>query len=330
MNKMVSIIVPVYNAASYLNGCIDSILSQDYTDIELILVNDGSTDNSDMICLQYKERDSRVIYLSNENFGVSETRNLGLKNASGEYIMFVDSDDKLSPKAITKMISAAKEKDSDLVIGGYEIDYGNSRMPIHIDSVGLTGKTEIAQYFCVHFLEAIASSVWGKLYKRELINCEFNKDLTMGEDLLFNLGYIKNINSLKAINETVYKYNRTNPNSLVKNYKQGYYEQDKQVCLEWVGWMAEVGVKNRTQIYYHISRSFMTCLLSIVDGDKKAAKDKLFTLIDDDLIFSITQSVHMYNNFQKLMLKCASKKKVELLILLTRVYIKLKNILKGG
>ena len=113
---MISIVVPVYNAEKYLNRCVDSILSQTYTDIELILINDGSTDSSGELCKKYAESDSRVKYFSKENEGPGVTRFLGAQKATGEYICFVDSDDYLSEDALEVLLSSFLDG-VDCVIG---------------------------------------------------------------------------------------------------------------------------------------------------------------------------------------------------------------------
>ena len=113
---MVSIIVPVYNSSKYLRKCIDSILEQSYKELEILLIDDGSTDDSRTICEKYASDDVRVIYKRKKNGGVSSARNQGLALAKGEYIIFVDSDDFLEKEIIEKAIDEIKEKDVDLVI----------------------------------------------------------------------------------------------------------------------------------------------------------------------------------------------------------------------
>ena len=119
--RLVSVVVPVYNAAEYVEGCIDSILAQDYTNIELILINDGSVDMSGEICENYAAKDSRVVYRYQNNSGVSTARNHALSIAIGDYVIFIDSDDKLKPEAIRTMIQALEAEDADLCVCGYEI-----------------------------------------------------------------------------------------------------------------------------------------------------------------------------------------------------------------
>ena len=111
---MISIIVPVYNKENYLKRCIESILQQDYSDFELILVDDGSTDNSSDICKRYSNVDSRIHYFSQKNGGVSSARNFGLANSHGDYIAFVDPDDYIHPELMSSLMNCLKEEDADI------------------------------------------------------------------------------------------------------------------------------------------------------------------------------------------------------------------------
>ena len=115
----VSVVVPVYNSEKFLEYCIQSILNQTYTNIELILVNDGSTDNSLNICAKYKLEDDRVVVINQKNMGVSVARNNGIIHATGEYLQFVDSDDFVDINMTEKLIYAAKENKASMVICGY-------------------------------------------------------------------------------------------------------------------------------------------------------------------------------------------------------------------
>ena len=117
--ELISIIVPVYNAEKYLQKCLDSILEQTYQNLEIIIVNDGSTDNSGQICHEYEQKDSRIIYMEKENGGVSDTRNTGLDRMTGSYVTFVDSDDWLEPNYVQFLYEKLIEHQADIVVGNY-------------------------------------------------------------------------------------------------------------------------------------------------------------------------------------------------------------------
>lgn len=123
-NPTISVIVPVYNASAYLNKCIDSILAQTYRDFELILVNDGSTDDSLAVCNKYAEADSRIIALNKENGGQGTARNAALDRACGEYIAFVDADDSVKPEMLEQMLKALRQTESDMAVCGIAVDNG--------------------------------------------------------------------------------------------------------------------------------------------------------------------------------------------------------------
>ena len=139
MRPMVSIIVPVYNAEQYLRRCVDSILNQEYTDFELFLVNDGSTDSSGDICEEYGDKDHRVIVIQKENTGVSDSRNLALDRARGKYLQFLDSDDWITPDATRLFVRAAEEYGCDMVISDFYRVVGERLSPKG-DTAGLLGR----------------------------------------------------------------------------------------------------------------------------------------------------------------------------------------------
>ena len=116
---LVSIIVPVYNAQSHLSRCLESICGQEYKNLELIVINDGSKDKSLPVCEEFRKKDSRILQEDKANSGVSDTRNLGLKLASGKYVQFVDSDDDIDPAFTEHLVAAAEQNTADLVIAPY-------------------------------------------------------------------------------------------------------------------------------------------------------------------------------------------------------------------
>lgn len=115
--SLISVIVPVYNVEKYLRPCVESILEQTYKNIEVILVNDGSTDKSKAICLELAEKDKRISYYEKANSGLSDTRNVGLEKAKGEYIAFVDSDDLLAPNAVRTLYELCRKYDTGIAVG---------------------------------------------------------------------------------------------------------------------------------------------------------------------------------------------------------------------
>ncbi len=155
----ITVAVPIYNREKTLEKCIDSILNQSYGDFELLLINDGSRDNSEKICLDYAEKDSRIRYISRENGGPSAARNLALSEAKGEYLCFVDSDDYIDSDALEYMISCARADDADIVICGYIIEKGKDAQKVTYE--GLHPENPIIELKAKNLID----SPCNKLYK---------------------------------------------------------------------------------------------------------------------------------------------------------------------
>lgn len=200
----VSVIVPVYNACATLERCIDSILSQSFTDFELILVDDGSTDSSGIICRSVAAEDSRMKVISKPNGGVSSARNAGLDSASGRYVAFCDSDDEVCTDWLKDMYEAAS--DTGLAVCGYEICSAESpavKMSLEFRS---DDKAEILQTL----LKArLLQFVWNKLFARSVIEksgLRFDETMRIFEDEYFVLGYLASSTDVVCVPVTGYRY----------------------------------------------------------------------------------------------------------------------------
>ena len=170
MRPMVSIIVPVYNAEQYLRRCVDSILNQEYTDFEVFLVNDGSTDSSGDICEEYGNKDTRVIVIQKENTGVSDSRNLALDRARGKYLQFLDSDDWITPDATRLFVRAAEEYGCDMVISDFYRVVGERLSPKgDIEEEGVLTQEEFAAHMMENPADFYYGVLWNKLYRRDLV-----------------------------------------------------------------------------------------------------------------------------------------------------------------
>lgn len=194
----VSIIIPIYNAEKYLSRCIDSILNNDYKNIEIILMNDGSTDNSKFICEYYCEKYNKFIRLyNNKNQGVAITRNKGLKYASGEYVMFIDNDDWIDSNYISTYVKELKDSNYDAIYGGYK--RVNSEKKI-LDEVILSPDIEFSKYKVV--------APWAKIYKVSFLkdnNIVFLNS-NIGEDIYFNFQVINHSSKIKIIDNSGYNW----------------------------------------------------------------------------------------------------------------------------
>lgn len=202
MNELVSIIVPIYNSEKTIKRCIDSILSQNYKHIEIILINDGSTDSSELICRKY--HDTRIKFINQKNQGVSQARNTGIKNSQGKYICFVDADDYLDRNHIKIMYETLINDNSDMVITNfYQITKDKTYKNTQINNYCNCNIIE-----CIYdiYSNCMLNQPWNKLFKRTKILHLFSKDMSLGEDLIFNIDYINQIKRISVINEYTYYY----------------------------------------------------------------------------------------------------------------------------
>ena len=225
---LVSIIVPVYNIEQYLQECIESILNQVYENYEVILINDGSTDNSLQICNELSKNNKNIKVLDKANSGPSSARNEGIKVAKGKYISFIDGDDMISEYMIEKMVSLAEFNQADVVICGYEtFPNGKKSYFNYYSDKPLTPYEFIKYNKKIHSHGDLCFS-WRYVYKKELIdskNIKFNEDIKIGEDVIFNLEVIMESNRICTINDTLYYYRTNRVNSLMRTPYKPFLEE---------------------------------------------------------------------------------------------------------
>ena len=210
---LITIIVPVYNTEAYLPRCLDSILGQSFTDYELLLVDDGSTDGSGAICDAYAEKDGRIRVLHKENGGVSSARNLGIDNAKGQWLYFVDSDDEILPDGLVTLVDAASDE-VDVVMGGYEDvdEQGNKSCQTNENrSLRLSKRQSVTTLYTGYGLYYYYMGYpWMRLFRNELVKqfgLRFDVDIAIKEDSLFVMQYVCRSNGItQYITKPVYRY----------------------------------------------------------------------------------------------------------------------------
>lgn len=283
MGELVSIIVPVYNAEVYLKECIDSLVRQTYTNLEIILVDDGSTDTSGHICDMYEKNYNNISVFHIKNSGVSHARNIGVSKACGEYIFFVDSDDLLETYYINNFMR--KElNEIDFVGGGFlkRFEEGND---VKIEM--LEGKLKLEEFkeriykmLPVHYI-----SVWGVRYKKSIIqqyHITFCTNLRLGEDIRFNLQYLEKVNTIYMMKNSGYIY-RMVLGSQMHQYEVNRLEniRDEAQILEK---FLNVGdLYYRLKYYYwHSALAHYYKYYNIADGqEKKDIKKKIRETYED-------------------------------------------------
>lgn len=213
MEPKVSIIVPVYNAQEYLKRCVDSILSQDYRDFELLLMDDGSKDASGEICDAYAQQDGRVRVVHKENTGVSDTRNQALELARGTFLQFLDSDDWIVPEATRLLVRSMEEYNCDMVISDfYRVSGERLAQKGDIEEDKVMSRQEFASYMIENPADFYYGVLWNKMYRRSIIeeyHIRMDTSISWCEDFLFNLEYILHANVFYALQAPVYYYVKT-------------------------------------------------------------------------------------------------------------------------
>lgn len=203
---MVSVIVPVYKSEQTLERCVNSLLAQDYEDIEILLIVDGPPDGSGILADKLAQTDARIRVIHQVNQGVSKARNCGISEAKGEYIRFLDSDDFVEEHSISPMVEALERGGSDLVIAGFHHLYFGDKIAKLPGITGTFTVSEAAEEMKMLYTGGFLNMPWNKLFRADKIKDRFPTDRTLGEDLLFNMQYILEAEKLSVIDDCVCEY----------------------------------------------------------------------------------------------------------------------------
>lgn len=232
----ISIVVAVYNAEKTLKKCVDSLLNQTYKNIEIILVNDCSKDNSLDICNEYSKANDNVKVISNErNSGVSDTRNNGIDNSTGEYICFVDSDDYVESNYIEVLYYYYQKYNTVPICGFVYHDEYNHAKPVKYSWSGNEELVSLGEAFRLKS-ELYLTALWNKLFDRRLIvekNIRFDTNISVGEDLRFSIEYFdkNNISEVYVLKKPLYHYMKLSGNSLISGFVDDFDRERESLLL---------------------------------------------------------------------------------------------------
>lgn len=286
MNDLISIIIPVYNVEKYLDKCIDSVVNQTYTNLEIILVNDGSTDNSPAICNNWADKDNRIKVISKENGGLSDARNAGLAAANGEYIAFADSDDYIEPDMYEKLINTIYQTESDIALCKFRYVYETEQY-----SVCSADSFDITEYSAFNAMSALIDDrirqvVWNKLYKTQLIKDILFDAGKFHEDEFWSYKVIGKASKIAEIDYTGYNYLQRENSIMNKRYSIRRLDALEAKCLrqsyldsEYPG-LSEKGRINL--IFFAIYNGQMT-LKYLKKSEKKSAFIQLKKCINKNI-----------------------------------------------
>ena len=286
MNPTVSIIVPVYNAEATISRCIESIITQEYTNFELLLVDDGSRDASGSICDQYADKDSRIRVMHKENTGVSDSRNQALDQARGTYIQFLDSDDWITPNATRLFVDTATHYHCDLVIADFYRVVGE-RVSVKgdIEDDCVMTQEEFASHMVENPADFYYGVLWNKLFRRDIIekyHLRMDTNISWCEDFMFNLEYIRHAEIFYALQIPIYYYVKTKGSLASQGMNISKTIRMKLMVFEYYNNFykhvldEEDYEKNRLQIYRFLidAAGDGTVPPSILPGSKKLGEER--------------------------------------------------------
>jgi len=283
---LISVIIPVYNTSKYLRKCLNSVINQTIQEIEIIIVNDGSTDNSLSICKEYSVLDNRVIIIDKENAGLEKARKTGIEKAKGIYVAHLDSDDWLSKKGLESLYKEAIKFDADIVVGKFKrvFDrFGLIKKPSLIDDV-LSNKIILQGEFRADFyknffgINIFPVSMWGRLYKKSFIDSIYITELgyNLGEDLNYNIQVFPEAKKIFFSNEYVYFYryggmtSRYNEKIIIAALKM--FELKKRMITKY----DYLGIKK--YIFFEL-KNFLKTYIEMLIVYKPFSKEKSFEII---------------------------------------------------
>ena len=313
---MVSIIVPVYKSEETLASCVKSLQEQTETQLEILLVDDGSPDGCPALCDALAREDARIRVIHKENGGVSSARNAGIAKASGEYVLFVDSDDSVEPTMVEKLLRGIDR--ADIAICGYHHHFCGRDVEKIPRAEGETG----AECFLKLYGWGYMNMPWNKLYRRSLLG-RFDESLSLGEDLLFNLDYLRRAEGVTVVSEPLYHYIQNNTGATLSSKKRdNKLELGKRIWRETSRFYEELaGHKDESGI---INARLIQEVLDDVESlpsDTERSKDEKLAVIaaycEDEELKEAGQSVALTALDYKIIHFCMQKSWVKLTYLLS-------------
>lgn len=263
----VSIIMPVYNVQDYVEQAVRSVLLQSYKDFELIIVNDGTQDDSMSIIRKLSLEDQRITIIEQKNKGLSAARNTGLKAASGQYVCFIDSDDEVSLDLLTVAMNHTVDNDLDVLMYGMVIQRVDQNEEVYSQKQitlekRVYGRQDLEHYSLNEQSVELIGYATNKLYRRELLlqhDIQFNESLPFLEDLDFNEKVLCKISTLKTVDQCLYYYKRRNRSTLIKTYQERHFELQLKGIVSREAIFKEWGIKEE-EIERSIARLHMQAI----------------------------------------------------------------------
>ena len=302
-----SIIIPVYKVQDVLARCLDSVCNQTYKHLEILLIDDGSPDDSGVICEEYAKNDARIKVIHKVNQGVSAARNTGIEHSTGSLILFIDSDDYIENDMVEVMVSN-HSADCIVVSGYFEENIVNDRTEKLIKTYSDTEEISVIPVSEVTSLYAkfLLNPPWNKLYEAEVIRrnkIRFPADISLGEDLLFNLEYLSHKKAeIHFINEPLYHYININADSLSNRFNPKHLELQivlNERLIDYCLNKLEIDEKNMGIVYHRYYRHLVDEFEKIYGHDESENKRASLKVIQDCLVRAEVQTVIHHEIFKK-------------------------------
>ncbi len=272
MDKLLSIIMPVYNGEQYIKASIDSVLQQTYKNLELIVIDDGSTDKTPDILKEYQDMDARVKVFTQQNLGGQNARNLGLEKISGDYVAFVDADDHLCKDTYSQLIYALEKEEAQISSCWFtriEEELLQEIEDFPSDYVVVEGREAVLKSIACD--EGVAKSggvLWNKVYSKKLLtSVKFNPDINVGEDGLFNLKLASKVNKICVCDLPLYFYRR-NSNSITTTSFRSFYSWER----EYLEYIKQLSMADSLYLEHYIQGMITHCCLK---GAEAIVREKL-------------------------------------------------------
>lgn len=337
---VISVIMPIYNGAQYMKKSIDVILKQTLREFELILVNDGSTDDSKEICSEYAEQDRRIRVINKENGGAWSARNKGINVAEGKYIMFLDCDDWYEDTLLEEMYKSIENNKADLVIcGQIDVIVNEKNNVIKYNKVlperhYYKSNDEILDNYIYMKEKYVADVLWNKIYKSEIIK-EFKlkfENFKRGEDAIFNANYYEKINKCIILDKALYYYRIEISNPMWLKYSKNYYNVLSDENEAIINKLKQWGRYDKDAISYQ-SLHFIEEMIGYFNwvnysGNNFKFKEKYLKvseMLNKDKVKECLVNSNGKGKFQKIIIKSMKSKNILGILFL----VKLKNILKS-
>ncbi len=317
MDEIVSVIIPVYNVEQYIEECLESIINQTYTVLDIIIINNGSSDLSGNICQKYANMDERVHYIVQENKGVSAARNMGLKFSKGQYVCFCDADDIYELNYVETMLATMKEVRVDLVICGYNLIVGKEKR--NYSNIGDSQYLDQESLLENIFLNNnIGGFVWNKLFKRDLLNgVYFEENYQICEDTDFVFRYLENCKKTYVTTQRLYNY-RSRCGSAVNNMSN-LFDEDNQLKYAVVyEKLMKLDMLSEESKQYIKCGIYMLCVSSLCDYKNQAGDN-------EEIIAKLKSKIKQYKRTFMKSKKIRMKKK---LVVVMNEYFNIRKLKK--